>query len=423
MLYKEANTLVAKSFNNGYFHLHDYVYTVGDVIHSRNGDTREILNFKTQLTNPLHRCVAGYNRNVNIFFLMAESMWIFKGRRDLEFLEIFNKQMREYSDDGKYFNGAYGWRLRRQGVEPTIDFESSNIHALNVGRDQLKEALQMLENNPADRRVVLSLWNPDFDFNRNSKDVCCNDMLMYKIRNGELHQTIQNRSNDLNWGLTTNVFQFSYIGEIMAAVLNVGYATQTHNSQSLHLYTNQPLTVSLQDQFQKSDYELFQKGFLNHIDLYGICRPLPIQFKFREEGLSVAKKLFWVDFYLHAIILKLLNLNKENPMRDEDDENLFDEELKTFCYQFWITYKMLKIYVLYKKHKDHRQAINDLLKLNADTGIAVYDFFLLGLNFFLQRIKAKEGKVGFRDESEFKEVLEMIHHLIPSYKALYVGDL
>src|SRR5690349_21102585 len=115
MLYKPANTLVTDNFNDGYFNLHNYVYTEGDDVPSRNGSTKEILNFKTVLNQPLRRCVAGYNRNMNIFFLMAEAIWIFKGRRDVEFLDIFNSQMKQYSDDGKYLAGAYGWRLRHQG--------------------------------------------------------------------------------------------------------------------------------------------------------------------------------------------------------------------------------------------------------------------------------------------------------------------
>lgn len=410
MLYQEASTLVEKNFVDGYFQLHNQIYTQGDTVASRNGTTKEILNFKTVLTNPLNRCVGGWGRNINIFFLMAESLWIFKGRRDLEFLEIFNKQMKEYSDDGKFFNAAYGFRLRKFGVEGNLEIDGSNLHVMESGRDQMLEGLQMLHENPEDRRVVLTIWNPDFDFNVKSRDIACNTVLMYKIRNNQLYQTIQNRSNDLDWGLTTNVFQFSFIGEVMSQILGIQYGTQTHNSQSLHLYMQASLTTHLESQFIKSD-----NPTLSYIDFYGRFKSLPIEFKFREEGLSVAKKLFWIDFYLHSIILKLLNLHKEGEINHED-EILFRDELKTFSYALWVQYQLLIIYVNYKKHKSHISAINELVNLATNIGIAAYDIFVLSLNFFLRRVLDK-------DKEHYNELLAYIQQRMPIYKGIPIGKL
>ena len=69
------------------------------------------------------------------------------------------------------------------------------------------------------------------------KDIPCNDIVMLKIREGKLITTIGNRSNDLHLGLPTNIFQFSFLTELIAGALGVELGTQTHNSQSLHVYS------------------------------------------------------------------------------------------------------------------------------------------------------------------------------------------
>ena len=70
---------------------------------SRDGDVLELLDVKTHITNPYKRCVGGCKRNINIFFLMAEAMWIATGRKDVEFLTIFNSQMANFRTTEKRF--------------------------------------------------------------------------------------------------------------------------------------------------------------------------------------------------------------------------------------------------------------------------------------------------------------------------------
>jgi thymidylate synthase len=417
MLYKPANTLVAANFSDDYFFLHNFLYTEGDNVSSRNGNTKELLNFKTTLTKPGNRCVAGYKRNTNIFFLLAEAMWIFNGRRDLELLEIFNSGMKAFSDDGKFFNAPYGFRIRKYGINALQEFDEASRIVMEASKDQLAISLDMLHNDPTDRRVVINIWNPELDLNKKSVDIPCNDMLMFKIRNNKLHQTIQNRSNDLNWGLTTNVFQFSFIGEIMSALLGIEYGTQTHNSQSLHLYMQQELTTSLQSEFMLGDYETFAKGGITYFYLYEHFQALPIDFKFPETNLPVRKKLFWVDFYLHGIILKLLTRNRtkfEGVQMVE--EAAFEKELKEFSFYFWYVYQLLKVYVSYKQHKEHGIAIDNLIALITETGTGKIDITLMALNFFMRRVLDK-------DKINYQSTLEKLVYYVSSFKNIPVGKL
>ena len=60
MIYKEASTVVCNHFNEDYFDLHQHLLNAGEQVASRNGSTREILNFKTVIKEPAKRCIGGY---------------------------------------------------------------------------------------------------------------------------------------------------------------------------------------------------------------------------------------------------------------------------------------------------------------------------------------------------------------------------
>ena len=178
------NSISTVNFSQSYPLLNKYMVENATREESRNGDTKEILNFKTELLNPYKRCVGNNERNINVFFLLAEALWIFRGRKDLKFLEIFNSQMKEYSDDGVSFHAPYGFRLRHYGVssfETISNIGENQNHAANQqleGLDQIFDALSILEEDPQSRQAVLSIWNPELDLRKKTKDIPCNDMVM-----------------------------------------------------------------------------------------------------------------------------------------------------------------------------------------------------------------------------------------------------
>jgi len=101
---QSANTVVCEDFSKIYPLINIELMKVGMEQDSRNGTTREIIDFKTTLTNPYKRCVGGCGRDINVFFLLAEAMWIFARRRDKKFLSILNKNMSNFSDDDENFH-------------------------------------------------------------------------------------------------------------------------------------------------------------------------------------------------------------------------------------------------------------------------------------------------------------------------------
>lgn len=381
---KDTNSANYDVFSELYPVLNSYVLTEGDKEQSRNGVTMEILNFKTQV-NPLYRCVGGYRRNINVYFLLAEALWIWAGRKDVKFLKIFNEKMAEYSDDGVNFHAPYGFRLRRWGLN-SFDkaYKEGAQHSLGQSTDQVEEAIKMLHSSPEDRRVVLQIWNPDLDLNKKSKDLPCNDTLMFKVRKKKLHATIANRSNDLHLGLPTNIFQFSFIGEFISSILEVEYASQTHNSQSLHIYPE------MNDIAYKMQNLYVDEGWRSQ--LYDKCFPEKLYFNWCSS--DPIKRLNQLDYWVNQIIEALSGY-------DEFDKpaKFSYGDLEDFSSSLAHIYSLLRLYVGYKKDLkidgiDKNMVRNRCIGVIADMRNVHTDFNLLAQNFFFSRMGGQDNILG-----------------------------
>ena len=379
-LYTELGVGKTTVFSDLYYMLSKRIVEDGSKVNSRNGKVMEYLNFKTVVTNPRARCVGGWGRDINVFFLLAEALWIWCGRKDVAFLHIFNKRMKEFSDDGIVFHAPYGFRLRHYGVSSFDKGSNDSQHQLD-GYDQLLMALEMLKNNSEDRRVVLSIWNPDLDLSTKSKDLPCNDMLMFKIRENSLYQTISNRSNDLHWGLPTNVFQFSIIGELMSLILGVELGEQVHNSQSLHAYYDNELTHKMYENFSNKD----------SIGIYDLVAHSNMDIDFTSDS-GVSCRLREVDLLLSTMIDNLRMICYNDASTDAD--TYYTRTLITKSKYFYMVYMILKTYALYSKSQrtteDKLIALDRLMQLKKNNNGWCDDYLLLAMNFFASRIDDKD---------------------------------
>lgn len=377
------NSVSTENFSKTYPTINKYISENGDYVMSRNGDTREILNFKTEIKNPYRRICGNNNRNLNVFFLLAEALWIFRGEKDVETLKIFNSRMSDYSDNGKVFHAPYGFRLRNYGVHsldlPQNHTEENKHNISMLGFDQMLAGLKMLEKNPQDRRVVMSIWNPELDLDVNTKDIPCNDILMFKIRDRKLHTTIANRSNDLHWGLTTNVFQFSFMSEIMSNILDIQLGSQTHNSQSLHIYLENDIHSKMYDSI------IFRNG--EFLDLYDVCLSAFIDMNFTKKGAE--QRLFEVDRYI-SLILNSIRLKT----RISEEELL---QLTEFSKYFALVYELLFLYIEYsnteKSFETRSYFCDKILELIKENG--QIDILVMAVNFFAVRMSEQERKDKF----------------------------
>lgn len=200
----------------------DALLTEGVQRDSRNGP---VIMFDTPVTTvyerPAERVIFWPVRDANPFFHLIESLWMLAGRRDVETLAVFVARMRNFSDDGKTFHGAYGYRWRFQ-----------------FGFDQLPRIIEGLRQNRDDRRQVLTMWDPSADLGRVGKDVPCNLQAIFQVNGlGELDMMVTNRSNDIVWGAYgANAVHFSYLHEFVARAVGVPQGKYRQVSANFHAY-------------------------------------------------------------------------------------------------------------------------------------------------------------------------------------------
>ena len=204
----------------------EYLLKHGVARESRNGPVLvSLCPVTTVYEKPTERVMFWKKRDANPFFHLAEGLWMLAGRNDVACLTQFVPRMKEFSDDGQTLHGAYGKRWRGH-------FEV----------DQLLIIIQMLKDNPDERRCVLQMWDVDVDLGGAGKDLPCNTHAYLLVNNGRLDMTVCCRSNDMILGAYgANAVHFSMLQEFMAAGIGVPVGRYWQVSNNFHAYKNDDL--------------------------------------------------------------------------------------------------------------------------------------------------------------------------------------
>lgn len=245
--------------------------------------------------NPYNRVTFLGSRRVNPFFQLAESLWIVSGRADVKWLTKFNNNMASFSDDGVWFNAPYGERIRA--------WNKNALHGVIINPiDQLLDAYNKLLADKDTRQAVVVISNPMFDNYRytvgeKGKDIACNLIFTFKIRNDKLDITVFNRSNDAHWGLWgANLCQFSTIQEVMLNWLrnsgveefaNLELGTYTQMTDSLHIYLDDygaKCTTDVQEYYKSNPVDEV------HWDFTCVDEP---RMKLNKDGFNRFLQIYW----------------------------------------------------------------------------------------------------------------------------------
>lgn len=200
---------------------------------------------------PTERVLFHSLRDANPVFHLMESIWMLAGRRDVAFPDLFNSKLKQYSDNGRTFNAAYGYRWRKH-----FDY------------DQLVEIVKLLRRDKSTRQAVMQIWDPD-DLKRKTKDKACNTQVLFDCRGGRLNMTVFNRSNDIWYGAYgANAVHFSFMQEFVASSIEMKVGVYRQVSNNLHLYTElYDAAVLLNTPPNHEEYDKY---------IQGLARPTPI---------------------------------------------------------------------------------------------------------------------------------------------------
>lgn len=218
--------LIYRNTNDASYDIYHRVVHKFEPAGSRNGDVwRSRRPVSITYTNPMERVNFCPVRDANPFFHLAEAMWMLAGRCDVHFLDLFLSKMKEFSDDGWGFHGAYGHRL-------LSNYPSPLLRAIDTLREDLKT-----------RRAYASIWHSvwDSEYATVTKDLPCNLGIAFNVYGHQLDATVFNRSNDIVWGGVSgaNIVQFAFFLEFAAASINRVPGELTVVSSNFHMYRNE----------------------------------------------------------------------------------------------------------------------------------------------------------------------------------------
>lgn len=133
-------------------------------------------------------------RKIGYHFYPAEAAWILSGDNRLETIKRFSKFIWEFSDDGFFYQGAYGPRVV----------------------DQLSYVCDVLSDDPDTRQAVIEVWRPN---PRPGRDIPCTISFQFIARDGFLHCVQSMRSSDAWLGYPYDVFNAAMLTNYIILIL------------------------------------------------------------------------------------------------------------------------------------------------------------------------------------------------------------
>lgn len=186
-------------------------------------DFQEVLSYKFEIEDPRSRIIATDSYTQNIFQLMGQFLWIYRGSFNTKEITYYASSSDKFSSDGTRMIGAYGPRL-------------FGIQHMN----QIRHAIDVLGKDHNKRRAVTSVYLPQFDQHQLKDEVPCTLNLQYLVRDDRLHAITYMRSQNAFGLLPYDVFFFTMFQEYVQAVLKskieVELGTYYHFSGSCHFY-------------------------------------------------------------------------------------------------------------------------------------------------------------------------------------------
>merc|ERR1712038_535228 len=142
--------------------------------------------------------------------LSDKGIKIWDGNGSREFLDKRGLSHREEGDLGP----VYGFQWRHFGAK----YVDMHTDYTGQGVDQLAECIRLIKENPTDRRILLSAWNPA-DLGKMALPPC-HMFCQFYVAEGKLSCLMYQRSADMGLGVPFNIASYSVLTLMMAQVYN-----------------------------------------------------------------------------------------------------------------------------------------------------------------------------------------------------------
>lgn len=169
--------------------------------------------------------------------LQSKNVRIWDGNSSRQFLDSLGFTDREEGDLGP----VYGFQWRHFGAQ----YKTSKDDYSGQGIDQLNDVIDKIKNNPMDRRIIMSAWNP-VDIPLMALPPC-HVLSQFYVSNGELSCMLYQRSADMGLGVPFNIASYALLTHMIAHVTGLKTGDFIHTMGDVHVYLNhiEPLQEQL----------------------------------------------------------------------------------------------------------------------------------------------------------------------------------
>lgn len=180
----------------------------------------------------------------------AELLWFLKGSSDVKELQGMGCHIWDANAEADYwkpkarFDGDLG---RVYGVQ-WRSWEGLNGKKI----DQLKEVIEKIKNNPTDRRMIVTAWNPG-EIDQMALPPC-HMFFQFFVAKNKLSLSMYQRSADMFLGVPFNIASYSLLLHMVAQVTGLEAGEFVHVLGDTHIYLNH--IDQVKEQLKRDEYTL-----------------------------------------------------------------------------------------------------------------------------------------------------------------------
>lgn len=187
-----------------------------------------------------------------VFFksMIHELLWFIKGDTNIKYLvdhncNIWNDWPFETFKKSPYYKGEdikqFAQRIREDAEFAKKYGNLGPVYGKqwrdSYGVDQLKNAIDLIKNNPDSRRIIVCAWNPS-QLDKMALPPCHALFQFYVEDNKYLSCQLYQRSADAFLGVPFNIASYSLLVYIIADMLGLKPKEFIHTFGDLHIYVN-----------------------------------------------------------------------------------------------------------------------------------------------------------------------------------------
>ena len=156
-------------------------------------------------------------------FLQAKNIHIWDGNGSREYLDRVG--LSHYAEDE--LGPIYGFQWRHFGAA----YQGREADYQGAGVDQLSEVIRLLREDPYNRRILLTAWNPAAV--REMALPPCHLLAQFYVEQNRLSCQMYQRSGDVGLGVPFNIASYALLTMLLAHITGLEVSVLRSNDESL----------------------------------------------------------------------------------------------------------------------------------------------------------------------------------------------